>query len=119
MEENRRHGEGAGRAWRHGFRHGVPPRREQARALRTVPRRASADVNVTDIKQIDDSPWVPPDRPTEQAFLAELDGVVVTVRDTRGADTEAACGQLRAAMQQRRSLRADGTLSPPRRAAAP
>jgi 23S rRNA (adenine2503-C2)-methyltransferase len=98
---------------------GVNDSVEQARALRTVARRAHAHVNVIPMNHIDDSPWGPPDRRTEQAFLAELDGVVVTVRDTRGADTEAACGQLRAAMQQRRSLRADGTLSPPRRAAAP
>jgi 23S rRNA (adenine2503-C2)-methyltransferase len=92
---------------------------EQARGLRDIARRAHAHVNVIPMNHIEDSPWGPPDRATELAFLAELDGVVVTVRDTRGADTDAACGQLRAALEQRRSLRPDGTLSPPRRRTAP
>ena len=35
-------------------------------------------------------------------------------RDTRGGEAEAACGQLRAALEPRRQLRPDGTLSPPR-----
>jgi 23S rRNA (adenine2503-C2)-methyltransferase len=89
----------------------------QARGLRELARRAHAHVNVIPMNHIDDSPWGPPDRRTELAFLAELEGVVVTVRDTRGGDTDAACGQLRAALEQRRSLRPDGTLSPPRRLA--
>ena len=97
---------------------GVNDSIEQARSLREVARRAHAHVNVIPMNHIDDSPWGPPDRRTERAFLAELDGVVVTVRDTRGADSEAACGQLRAALQQRRRLQADGTLSAPRRAMA-
>jgi 23S rRNA (adenine2503-C2)-methyltransferase len=71
------------------------------------------------MNHIDGSPWGPPPRRTELAFLAELDGVVVTVRDTRGSDTDAACGQLRAALDERRSLRPDGTLSPPTRHTAP
>jgi 23S rRNA (adenine2503-C2)-methyltransferase len=92
---------------------------EQARRLRDIARGARAHVNVIPMNHIDDSPWGPPDRATELAFLAELDGVVVTVRDTRGSDTDAACGQLRAALEQRRSLRPDGTLSPPVRRSAP
>jgi 23S rRNA (adenine2503-C2)-methyltransferase len=92
---------------------------EQARGLREIARRAHAHVNVIPMNHIDDSPWGPPDRATELAFLAELAGVVVTVRDTRGSDTDAACGQLRAALEQRRSLRPDGTLSPPSRRTAP
>ncbi|MDQ6856788.1 MAG: radical SAM protein, partial [Candidatus Dormibacteraeota bacterium] len=91
----------------------------QARGLRDIARRAHAHVNVIPMNHIDDSPWGPPDRTTELAFLAELEGVVVTVRDTRGSDTDAACGQLRATLEQRRSLRADGTLTPPSRRAAP
>jgi 23S rRNA (adenine2503-C2)-methyltransferase len=96
---------------------GVNDSRVQARGLRELARRAHAHVNVIPMNHIDDSPWGPPDRRTELAFLAELEGVVVTVRDTRGGDTDAACGQLRAALEQRRSLRPDGTLSPPRRLA--
>jgi adenine C2-methylase RlmN of 23S rRNA A2503 and tRNA A37 len=47
-------------------------------------------------------------------FLAALRGARVTVRDTRGGDADAACGQLRADLEARRILRPDGTLSPPR-----
>jgi 23S rRNA (adenine2503-C2)-methyltransferase len=97
---------------------GVNDSVDQARGLREIARRAHAHVNVIPMNHIDDSPWGPPDRATERAFLAQLDGVVVTVRDTRGSESEAACGQLRAALEQRRSLRPDGTLSPPRRVAA-
>jgi 23S rRNA (adenine2503-C2)-methyltransferase len=98
---------------------GVNDSIEQALGLREIARRAHAHVNVIPMNHIDDSPWGPPDRRTELAFLAALDGVVVTVRDTRGSDTDAACGQLRAALEQRRSLRPDGTLSPPARRTAP
>ena len=97
---------------------GVNDSVEQARGLRDIARRAHAHVNVIPMNHIDDSPWGPPGRRTEMAFLAELDGAIVTVRDTRGSDTDAACGQLRAALEQRRSLRPDGTLSPPARRAA-
>jgi len=94
---------------------GVNDSIDQARGLRELARRARAHVNVIPMNHIDDSPWGPPDRRTERAFLAQLEGVEVTVRDTRGSDSDAACGQLRAALEQRRSLRPDGTLSPPRR----
>ena len=97
---------------------GVNDSIDQARGLREIARDAHAHVNVIPMNHIDDSPWGPPDRRSERAFLAQLDGVVVTVRDTRGSDSEAACGQLRAALEQRRSLRPDGTLSPPGRVAA-
>ncbi len=98
---------------------GVNDTVEQARGLRELARRARAHVNVIPMNHIDDSPWGPPPRRTELAFLAELEGAVVTVRDTRGSDADAACGQLRAALEQRRSLRPDGTLSPPSRRPAP
>ncbi|MBJ7608613.1 MAG: 23S rRNA (adenine(2503)-C(2))-methyltransferase RlmN [Candidatus Dormibacteraeota bacterium] len=97
---------------------GVNDSPEQARALAELARRARAHINVIPMNHIEDSPWGPPDRRTEVAFLGGLDGVTVTVRDTRGADTDAACGQLRAALEQRRMLRPDGTLSPPRAVAA-
>jgi 23S rRNA (adenine2503-C2)-methyltransferase len=97
---------------------GVNDSREQARALRELARRAHAHINVIPMNRIEDSPWGPPARRAELAFLAELDGAVVTVRDTRGGDTDAACGQLRAALEQRRRLLPDGTLSRPRSAAA-
>ena len=93
---------------------GVNDSREQAVALRELARRAHAHVNVIPMNRIADSPWGPPSRRAEQAFLAELDGTALTVRDTRGAATDAACGQLRAGLEQRRTLQPDGRLSPPR-----
>lgn len=97
---------------------GVNDSREQARGLAEIARRTHAHVNVIPMNHVEGSPWGPPDRRGELAFLAELEGTAVTVRDTRGGDTDAACGQLRAELEQRRMLRPDGTLSPARRAPA-
>ena len=98
---------------------GVNDTRDQAIALRELARHAGAHINVIPMNRIADSPWGPPSPRVERAFLAELEGTMLTVRDTRGADTEAACGQLRAGLEQRRVLRSDGTLSPPRRQVSP
>jgi 23S rRNA (adenine2503-C2)-methyltransferase len=75
---------------------------EQARGLAALARRAHAHVNVIPMNHIEGSPWGPPDRRAELAFLAELEGITVTVRDTRGADTDAACGPPRATLEGRR-----------------
>jgi 23S rRNA (adenine2503-C2)-methyltransferase len=91
----------------------------EARGLRALARAARAHVNVIPMNHIEGSPWGPPDDETARRFLAELRGVRTTVRDTRGADSEAACGQLRASLDDRRALRPDGTLAPPRVPAAP
>lgn len=96
---------------------GVNDSVEQARALRGLARQASAHVNVIPMNVIADSPWGPPSRAVERRFLAELGDVAMTVRDTRGGETDAACGQLRAGLEQRRMLQPDGTLSAPRRPA--
>jgi len=91
---------------------GVNDSPEQADALRALARRAGAHVNVIPMNRIDGSPWGPPDSATARRFLERLRGVRTTVRDTRGGDVDAACGQLRAGLEQRRMLRADGTLAP-------
>ena len=93
---------------------GVNDSVEQARALRDVARSCAAHVNVIPMNHIDDSPWGPPSRAVERRFLAELGDVALTIRDTRGADTDAACGQLRADLEQRRHLQPDGSLGPQR-----
>ncbi len=80
-------------------------------------RRLRAHVNVIPMNHVDGSPWGPPDTDTSRRFLEALRGVRATVRDTRGGDADAACGQLRAGLEQRRVLRPDGTLAPMRRAA--
>jgi 23S rRNA (adenine2503-C2)-methyltransferase len=91
---------------------GVNDSVEQADALRTMARDLRAHVNVIPMNHIDGSPWGPPDAATSQRFLERLRGVRTTVRDTRGGDADAACGQLRAGLEQRRLLRPDGTLAP-------
>jgi len=97
---------------------GVNDSAEQADALRTLALRCGAHVNVIPMNRIEGSDWGPPPPERARAFLARLRGVPVTVRDTRGDDIAAACGQLRAELETRRTVRADGTLGPPRRLVA-
>ncbi len=93
---------------------GVNDSVEQAVALRDIAHDLHAHVNVIPMNHIDGSPWGPPDAATTRQFLAQLRGVRTTIRDTRGGDTDAACGQLRADLERRRILQPDGTLSPPK-----
>jgi 23S rRNA (adenine2503-C2)-methyltransferase len=93
---------------------GVNDSLEQAEGLRDLARRAQAHINVIPMNRIDGSPWGPPEPAVARRFLGALQGARVTVRDTRGGDADAACGQLRADLEARRILRPDGTLSPPR-----
>ena len=93
---------------------GVNDSIEQAEGLRDLARRAEAHINVIPMNRIDGSPWGPPEPEVARRFLGALRGARVTVRDTRGGDADAACGQLRADLEARRILRPDGTLSPPR-----
>jgi 23S rRNA (adenine2503-C2)-methyltransferase len=93
---------------------GVNDSVEQATGLRELARRAQAHINVIPMNRIDGSPWGPPEPAVARRFLAALQGARVTVRDTRGGDADAACGQLRADLEARRILRPDGTLSTPR-----
>ena len=93
---------------------GVNDSVEQAAGLRDLARRAQAHINVIPMNRIEGSPWGPPEPAVARSFLGALRGARVTVRDTRGGDADAACGQLRADLEARRILRPDGTLSPPR-----
>ena len=93
---------------------GVNDSLTQAEALRTLAWENRAHVNVIPMNRIAGSPWGPPDTATTQAFLRALRGVRTTMRDTRGEAADAACGQLRAALDERRTLRSDGSLSAPR-----
>ena len=97
---------------------GVNDTVEQAEGLRRLAHATDAHVNVIPMNRIEGSAWGPPPAGVSRAFLAALRGVRVTVRDTRGNEADAACGQLRALLEARRELRADGTLAPQRRAAA-
>ena len=97
---------------------GVNDSVDQAQRLRRLAHATGAHVNVIPMNRIEGSEWGPPPAGVSRAFLAALRGVRVTVRDTRGNEADAACGQLRALLEARRELRADGTLAPQRRAAA-
>ncbi|MCI0671410.1 MAG: hypothetical protein L0Y64_13165 [Myxococcaceae bacterium] len=68
--------------------------RELARRVRGIPCK----VNVIPMNPHADSPHAPPDPETTDRFTAELAaaGLRVTLRKNRGADIDAACGQLAA-----------------------
>ena len=70
---------------------------DQARDLAAIARRMKAHVNVIALNPTPMSDDRPPDRERITAFLVALrrEGVTATLRDTRGADIDAACGQLR------------------------
>jgi 23S rRNA (adenine2503-C2)-methyltransferase len=95
---------------------GVNDGLEQAAGLVRIARRLRAHVNVIPMNRIEGSTWGPPSADVSRAFLRHLAqaGLTVTVRDTRGGEADAACGQLRASLEPRRQLRADGTLGPQR-----
>lgn len=97
---------------------GVNDSLDQAARLRSLAAGAGAHINVIPMNRIEGSRWGPPPAARSRAFLEALAGVPVSVRDTRGNAADAACGQLRALLETRRELRADGTLGPPLRAAA-
>jgi 23S rRNA (adenine2503-C2)-methyltransferase len=78
----------------------------QAALLVPIARRLRAHVNLIPMNPILGSPWQPSIRPRLDGFVHVLEsaGVTVTVRDTRGRQIEAACGQLR--LEHDRSARA-------------
>jgi 23S rRNA (adenine2503-C2)-methyltransferase len=69
----------------------------QAALLAPIARRLRAHVNLIPMNPIQGSPWQPSTRSRIAGFVEVLEsaGVNVTVRDTRGRDIQAACGQLR------------------------
>jgi 23S rRNA (adenine2503-C2)-methyltransferase len=87
----------------------------QADALARIARRVRAHVNVIPMNPTPGVRWKEPTRARTDAFVARVEhaGATVTLRDTRGRDAEAACGQLLAA----RTL-GDGSILPVARGAA-
>jgi len=69
-----------------------------APAVATLAREVGAHVNLIPFNPIPDQDWEPSPASRIQAFARELEGrgIAVTVRETRGRDIDAACGQLRA-----------------------
>jgi 23S rRNA (adenine2503-C2)-methyltransferase len=75
---------------------GVNDTRRDAHELAQLLKRKLAHVNLIPFNPVDGTPYNAPDRPTIRAFkeMVEGEGLNVTVRDTRGREADAACGQL-------------------------
>ena len=75
---------------------GVNDTERDAKELGSLLRRKLAHVNLIPFNPVEDTPYQAPDRARVRAFRAQVEaqGLNVTVRDTRGRDADAACGQL-------------------------
>jgi 23S rRNA (adenine2503-C2)-methyltransferase len=75
-----------------------------ARELAALLRGRNAHVNVIPMNAVSELPFHDPAAPRTQAFITELAhlGVNATVRKRKGADIDAACGQLRLTHEQTR-----------------
>ena len=75
---------------------GVNDRIEHARGLARLARRSRAHVNVIPLNPTPGVVWREPTPQATSAFVAAVQagGAAVTLRDTRGRDVDAACGQL-------------------------
>jgi 23S rRNA (adenine2503-C2)-methyltransferase len=75
---------------------GVNDTERDAKELGRLLRRKLAHVNLIPFNPVDDTPYRAPDRASIRRFkeLVEGQGLNVTVRDTRGREADAACGQL-------------------------
>ena len=75
---------------------GVNDTDRDARELGKLLRGKLAHVNLIPFNPVDDTPYHAPSRDSVRAFKAKVEaaGLNVTVRDTRGREADAACGQL-------------------------
>ena len=75
---------------------GVNDTERDAKELGRLLRGKLAHVNLIPFNPVEDTPYRAPDRASVRRFrdLVEAQGLTVTVRDTRGRDADAACGQL-------------------------
>jgi 23S rRNA (adenine2503-C2)-methyltransferase len=75
---------------------GVNDTERDAKELGALLKRKLAHVNLIPFNPVEDTPYRAPDRASVRAFrdMVEAQGLNVTVRDTRGREADAACGQL-------------------------
>jgi 23S rRNA (adenine2503-C2)-methyltransferase len=75
---------------------GVNDTARDASELGALLKRKLAHVNLIPFNPVDDTPYQAPDRASIRGFkeMVEAQGLNVTVRDTRGREADAACGQL-------------------------
>lgn len=76
---------------------GVNDRLDQVAPLAVLAKRLHAKVNLIPYNQVEGLNWERPPLATQQAFLSALGrtGVSATLRQEKGLDIDAACGQLR------------------------
>jgi len=82
---------------------GVNDSRDHARELAALLRARNAHVNLIPMNEVSELPFDGASRPHAEQFLQELQhgGINATVRKRKGADIDAACGQLRLQAEQR------------------
>ena len=75
---------------------GVNDTERDAKELGVLLKKRHAHVNLIPFNPVEDTPYHAPDARSIRAFRAmiEAQGLNVTVRDTRGREADAACGQL-------------------------
>ena len=98
------------------MRDGVNDDDNQARRLGDIARRLHAHVNLIALNPTPGTDRAPSGGATMDRFVAVLTdlGVTTTVRDTRGQDIDAACGQLRARQRRPETEPGEGTSLKPR-----
>jgi 23S rRNA (adenine2503-C2)-methyltransferase len=84
---------------------GVNDTERDARELGTLLRHKLAHVNLIPFNPVDDTPYHAPSREGVRRFrdLVAAEGLNVTVRDTRGREADAACGQLHERVMKQRA----------------
>jgi 23S rRNA (adenine2503-C2)-methyltransferase len=94
---------------------GVNDTERDAKELGRLLRRKLAHVNLIPFNPVEDTPYRAPDRASIRRFkeLVEAQGLNVTVRDTRGREADAACGQLHERVMRSRPKVGQSQLKPP------
>jgi 23S rRNA (adenine2503-C2)-methyltransferase len=84
---------------------GVNDTERDAKELGRLLRRKLAHVNLIPFNPVEDTPYRAPDRGAIRRFkeMVEGQGLNVTVRDTRGREADAACGQLHERVMREKS----------------
>jgi 23S rRNA (adenine2503-C2)-methyltransferase len=84
---------------------GVNDTERDAKELGRLLRRKLAHVNLIPFNPVEDTPYRAPDRPAIRRFKEQVEaqGLNVTVRDTRGREADAACGQLHERVMRERA----------------
>ncbi|MCZ7637182.1 MAG: hypothetical protein M5U12_14815 [Verrucomicrobia bacterium] len=93
---------------------GVNDATEHADALAHLAARLRAKVNLIPYNTVEGLPWRQPAVSVQEAFYKTLlsSGIQVTLRREKGADIDAACGQLRLRSERSRAARQTNVRAP-------